>query len=469
MRPIQPARGLPRPAELSPALPAHAVGRTAAILVAPLTAHSAGARGAAGPALPPRATRTRNPPRVIRHARDPVLGSGGDRNVARRSAVVARALGVRSLPAAGPGPARGPGRHRASAGGPPRRRPGFHRPWLRRLLDTEHRGDVGLGRIALPRGRHLRRRRERGLRAAQPQPDVGRRGVGGRLGLLPIYVGCRRRRTDAGARRSSPRRRRPRAPRPPTTPSTKPRPRGSPPATRSMTTWRPTTGQQEHAGGARVPVRLDDRAACPRLPFGRLQQRNSGVTDLVAANGTGFVEPDDIWIADWNGQENTVSSSVPSTDWANHQRLHQYQGGHNATYGGVTINIDSDYVDAGAASGDALFPNGTFVQVSRRPQLLRDRGWRAAAGQLLERRRRPAGLHRDHAAAVRRAQPGPEQWHADRDQHRRCVHDRRRRTDVRLEPGGVRQPSPLLVDQWNIDNIGNPLSPPNAVPPTGRS
>ena len=91
---------------------------------------------------------------------------------------------------------------------------------------------------------------------------------------------------------------------------------------------------------------------------------NSGISDFVAAEGTGFVEPDEIWIADWNGEQNTTSAYVPSGDWANHQRLHQYQGGHNATYGGATINIDSDYVDAGGAGGNALFPNGTFVQVS---------------------------------------------------------------------------------------------------------
>ena len=80
--------------------------------------------------------------------------------------------------------------------------------------------------------------------------------------------------------------------------------------------------------------------------------------------GTGFVEPDEIWIADWNGQQSTSDPDVPASDWANHQRIHQYQGGHNATYGGATINIDSDYVDAGGAGGGALFPNGTFVQIS---------------------------------------------------------------------------------------------------------
>ena len=38
--------------------------------------------------------------------------------------------------------------------------------------------------------------------------------------------------------------------------------------------------------------------------------------------------------------------------WTNHQRVHQYKGGHNETWGGVTINIDSNFVD-GAVVGHA--------------------------------------------------------------------------------------------------------------------
>jgi hypothetical protein len=80
---------------------------------------------------------------------------------------------------------------------------------------------------------------------------------------------------------------------------------------------------------------------------------NSVIADLLARVGTTYPEPDDIWMANWNGQANTSDPSVPSADWSNHQRLHQYRGGHNETYGGVTINIDSDYVDAATATGGA--------------------------------------------------------------------------------------------------------------------
>ncbi|HEY4349107.1 MAG TPA: DUF1906 domain-containing protein [Gaiellaceae bacterium] len=61
--------------------------------------------------------------------------------------------------------------------------------------------------------------------------------------------------------------------------------------------------------------------------------------------------PDDIWIADWNGVESVFGNPyVADTLWPNHQRLHQYRGGHHETWGGVTIDVDSNYVD-GAVVG----------------------------------------------------------------------------------------------------------------------
>ena len=80
----------------------------------------------------------------------------------------------------------------------------------------------------------------------------------------------------------------------------------------------------------------------------------SGITDLVAQAGTGYLEPDDLWVADWNNQQTTSDPYIPSGDWASHQRLHQYQGGHNETHGGVTINIDGDYLDGATAGGGTM-------------------------------------------------------------------------------------------------------------------
>lgn len=59
---------------------------------------------------------------------------------------------------------------------------------------------------------------------------------------------------------------------------------------------------------------------------------------------------DDVWIANWNGKQSVFGDPyVPDSAWSHHQRVHQYAGGHNATYGGVTINIDSNYVDGAVA------------------------------------------------------------------------------------------------------------------------
>src|SRR2546430_12750541 len=75
----------------------------------------------------------------------------------------------------------------------------------------------------------------------------------------------------------------------------------------------------------------------------------------VAALGSGM--PDAAWIANWNGVENVFGDPyVSDTLWSNHQRVHQYKGGHRETWGGVTINIDSNVVDGPVVGGDAPPP-----------------------------------------------------------------------------------------------------------------
>ena len=63
-----------------------------------------------------------------------------------------------------------------------------------------------------------------------------------------------------------------------------------------------------------------------------------------------FVLPDRIWIARWDGAANTSTSYIPEDGWRPGGRMKQYRGGHNETWGGVTINIDSNYIDLGAGS-----------------------------------------------------------------------------------------------------------------------
>lgn len=76
----------------------------------------------------------------------------------------------------------------------------------------------------------------------------------------------------------------------------------------------------------------------------------SGISALVQARAQHqrhLVFPDQIWIAEWDHRVNTASSYVTGGLWSPHRRIKQFQGGHNETYGHVTINIDRDFVDVG--------------------------------------------------------------------------------------------------------------------------
>jgi Rv2525c-like, glycoside hydrolase-like domain/Putative peptidoglycan binding domain len=69
--------------------------------------------------------------------------------------------------------------------------------------------------------------------------------------------------------------------------------------------------------------------------------------DSAMAAGRNFAYPDYIWIARWDGEANTSTSYISDKRWNPHRRVKQYEGGHNETWGGVTINIDRDYLDVG--------------------------------------------------------------------------------------------------------------------------
>jgi hypothetical protein len=74
----------------------------------------------------------------------------------------------------------------------------------------------------------------------------------------------------------------------------------------------------------------------------------SGITDQVNdAFFPGYHSPDIIWFASWNGNSSVWGDRyVPNSMWTSHQRVHQYQGGHDESYGGVVLNIDNDAFDA---------------------------------------------------------------------------------------------------------------------------
>jgi hypothetical protein len=105
----------------------------------------------------------------------------------------------------------------------------------------------------------------------------------------------------------------------------------------------------------------------------------SGIADLAAKVGTSYAAPDDLWIANWNGQQSTDDPYVPAGAWSQHQRIHQYRGGHDESYGGVTINVDNNYVDGatvGSVSSGAAAPRGRLDSAgSPLPGQVRLIGW----------------------------------------------------------------------------------------------
>jgi hypothetical protein len=107
----------------------------------------------------------------------------------------------------------------------------------------------------------------------------------------------------------------------------------------------------------------------------------SGIADLAAEIGGDYGQPDALWMANWNGQATTSDSYVPASAWSQHQRIHQYRGGHDESYGGMTINIDNNYVDAPTAGSGLPIPGnedpiGFFdLAGAPAPGQVRIKGW----------------------------------------------------------------------------------------------
>jgi glycoside hydrolase-like protein len=451
--------------------PAHAVGRTEAILVEPLAAHSAGGQGASGPPLPEVHGRLARP-RTGSSTQLAVPSAGVlvTATWAHDPSVVARALRVHSLkdntrPSTKPA-------HTAAA-----RSHATHRAG-----DPVYTG-VGFDACSTPSSSAMSAWSASPYRAAGiyigganeacAQPNlsatwVQQESAAGWV-LLPIYVGLQAPNNGCGCASIVP----------------------AQAAAEGTAAADDAMNQAAAVGLAPGNPIFDDMESYNRnntntpavLAFlsawttelhahgytsGVYSSATTGVTDLVNQYGTGYVEPDQIWNAEWNGQQSTSSAYLPITDWPNHQRLHQYQGGHNATYGGVTINIDSDYVDAGAASGTALFPNGTFVQVSG------DTSFYEIAGG--------APLFVSDWNAVGGAQPytviTQQQFDALNPVPANGTVFETDTGAVFVVAGGAPMyvtstsvfnppPVPFLVDQWNIDNVGNPLSHLSPYPASG--
>jgi hypothetical protein len=103
----------------------------------------------------------------------------------------------------------------------------------------------------------------------------------------------------------------------------------------------------------------------------------SNIGDLISA-ATTMTEPEVIYYADWDGHATTKSSYMPATMWANHQRIHQYQGGHNESWGGATIDIDNDQLDV-ALGGPAPLPVRAGFRVAPARNVSKSSEWFAKA------------------------------------------------------------------------------------------
>ncbi|HEU5428399.1 MAG TPA: glycoside hydrolase domain-containing protein [Actinocrinis sp.] len=86
---------------------------------------------------------------------------------------------------------------------------------------------------------------------------------------------------------------------------------------------------------------------------------SGAVGALVSGWGT-IAEPDVIDVANWNGTADDDPGADPADHWGGH-RVHQFQGGTNATYGAVTINIDQDFFGLAAPCGPALATGSGIV------------------------------------------------------------------------------------------------------------
>jgi uncharacterized protein YraI len=81
-------------------------------------------------------------------------------------------------------------------------------------------------------------------------------------------------------------------------------------------------------------------------------QLASGAHDLASVYASAsYARPDALWIARYDGSTSLTGwAGIPDTNWTTRQRAKQYSNSHNETYGGVTLSIDNDQVNAPVAT-----------------------------------------------------------------------------------------------------------------------
>ncbi|MEV6977392.1 glycoside hydrolase domain-containing protein, partial [Kitasatospora sp. NPDC093806] len=84
---------------------------------------------------------------------------------------------------------------------------------------------------------------------------------------------------------------------------------------------------------------------------------SSGIADIVRNRNNGYTVPDVLYSALWNGVANTTDPAIPGDLWANHQRIHQYSGDVIETWGGLSRKVDRDYLDVAPSATPNPQPN----------------------------------------------------------------------------------------------------------------
>jgi hypothetical protein len=84
----------------------------------------------------------------------------------------------------------------------------------------------------------------------------------------------------------------------------------------------------------------------------------TGIADLASQyTNTSYQSPDDVWFADWNDNPGLTNPYAPAADWQG-AIMHQFYGSHDETWGGATLNLDSDDVDAALAGNPSAVATG---------------------------------------------------------------------------------------------------------------
>lgn len=80
--------------------------------------------------------------------------------------------------------------------------------------------------------------------------------------------------------------------------------------------------------------------------------QDSGLRDLAASYGsTSLARPDAVWMARWDNVATLTGwPTAGNALWAEWQRAKQYRGDHVETWGGVSMNIDSDIIKGPVAT-----------------------------------------------------------------------------------------------------------------------